>query len=1029
MATIEMFDDTDIFNFEQNCIQNYNEEIIHDQDTNLSQRFDDSDWVSLLDIHPDVKRVVDIMSSIQLFENDVIKFPEQEYANFTSIMPIGENFDIVRYNNGVVKDAKKGSKKGTLNKAELFKTANLMKDIKENINNIDKFFAEDKKWDFITIPNFAFTNLEMRGYFLYKAIKYTIKKYKSENIEENAYELIMVSKKFLLLLKKFKNFSENLKNEISFAELELIKICKFSSISILDKFPKLSVYNNFKKILPNIKKHCLMPMTHQTEIINTILRHFDEGFLIPYSVMAGYGKTTTAVSIGKIASLMKKIQKYKDKNVRLVFTCNIESVRLEVAKLIFHSGVSFGIVSQKHWIKNKSEWYVRTHGSCTDKKPIVLITGVEFARDVIKTLENNGEDVILFLDDPTIGADNIHSSSLRTNAKLLADLPKRTILSSATFPPKKYIQCIYDRYKENNPSGNTNILPITYCDVKIGCNLFTMNKTQIHMYCESKNNIDLDRVVLSIEKDPFIKRNCGLNTLKNLNNSLIKLGFDDIESDLSSWTNDMDNLNPNRIGDKVIEQLKLFSSEGTDEEITNICKLNKSSDNLIQYDELLNFWTIIMDGFTLIATKNPEEFVRTKFEKYINMIDKTYNLDNEINTYEKKLEEYNRLLEEKNKLDENKKKKIKVLSENGKYVDKLVSEPNKTKYDNLKEPMFYFPMKFNINSELHCKNIIKNNNKNQSQECCHNYHRESFVYGNDISNDEKVKLYQMSVPKDLILLLLAGVGVCSRTITNNYYKEFVFRYASRGTLAFVVADETISFGTNYPFNRVMMTQDFVDAHSIETINQVSARGGRLNLAYYTETFVPSSVIPRFIKYIHEGKDNLLDEGKNITMQVMKEINNNTMQKLKNHCDLIEKMMEEIRQEMEKLCVLQKNETQNKNPQNEKKKKIVIDDEWDEFYYECKNKKQESKELKKQENNMNKNIQSISKTIKFNLGAKIDETENWRETMGSVKQLNFEFEQHKEQYKEQNDNIIKDLNFRENPEPKKNTYVPPCKRNK
>ena len=216
-------------------------------------------------------------------------------------------------------------------------------------------------------------------------------------------------------------------------------------------------------------------MEHQITVLTQILENFDDGFLIKYIVMAGYGKTTSAVAIGKLVQLLNKMPKYARTQVRLVFTCNVDSVRLEVAKLLFHTGITFGSVAHKYWerkmVRTEQDWYIKKHPSCKEDHPTVLITGPEFP-SMLFVLSKQKEKLSLFFDNLTVGADTRNSFALKANSKVLANLPKRTILSTATFPDDADIGCVYDIYKRNYPLGKNNLPPISCTDIKISLYLF-----------------------------------------------------------------------------------------------------------------------------------------------------------------------------------------------------------------------------------------------------------------------------------------------------------------------------------------------------------------------------------------------------------------------------------------------------------------------------------------------------------------------------------------------------------------------------
>ena len=109
--------------------------------------------------------------------------------------------------------------------------------------------------------------------------------------------------------------------------------------------------------------------------------------------------------------------------------------------------------------------------------------------------------------------------------------------------------------------------------------------------------------------------------------------------------------------------------------------------------------------------------------------------------------------------------------------------------------------------------------------------------------------FNSSVDDKIKILLMCGVGVYSPMTLDQKYTNEVIRLATNGMLAFVIADYNISYGTNYPFNTVVITKLFVEKHSMNTLFQLMGRAGRVNRSWTANVFVPQELYDKFITYI------------------------------------------------------------------------------------------------------------------------------------------------------------------------------------
>lgn len=107
------------------------------------------------------------------------------------------------------------------------------------------------------------------------------------------------------------------------------------------------------------------------------------------------------------------------------------------------------------------------------------------------------------------------------------------------------------------------------------------------------------------------------------------------------------------------------------------------------------------------------------------------------------------------------------------------------------------------------------------------------------------------VCEDRLLMGLAlGIGIFSPIRMHESYTRTVIELASNGHLAFLVADDDICYGTNYPIENVIVDHTCMSTHSVKTIFQVFARAGRPGKSWRSNIYADSSIIEIINEYIY-----------------------------------------------------------------------------------------------------------------------------------------------------------------------------------
>ena len=125
---------------------------------------------------------------------------------------------------------------------------------------------------------------------------------------------------------------------------------------------------------------------------------------------------------------------------------------------------------------------------------------------------------------------------------------------------------------------------------------------------------------------------------------------------------------------------------------------------------------------------------------------------------------------------------------------------------------------------------------------------------------ESIPYNTFDISDELMTLLFAGVGIYStidNTICPNYQKT-VLDLASSGQLAYIVSDISICYGTNYPINRVIVTDEFALNHSINTLFQLFGRAGRVGRSWIAVVYISDIIAREIIKYTQEKNYEIVE---------------------------------------------------------------------------------------------------------------------------------------------------------------------------
>jgi len=756
------------------------------------------------------------------------------------------------------KTDKKDEKK--LNKATKLKLENCQINLKNKIDILKNLLKDDniqeKLYEDLMIN---FNYIEMRILVLMKLIDIITKKKTNsifgKNIKEisleeqnnNKEELLLASKKILHNLKIYKtdNFFKKICNipEVDIVLSQILiddfnfKIEQLSSqidlklYEIANKRPKLIFDTKYDITIPEMK---LKPHDTQLELINTVKNNINNGFLIFYKTLPGLGKTSMILSI---CSFIKKSNELPKKKV--IFCCSdiLESVRVQVLRVMFNFGIKFGIGISS----DESKYTIKNSWNCKNDDDRELIVCDYLSTYLI--LKEAKNDYLLFFDEPTVLTDvSSDTIIIKTLAKILYYLPKCTILSSATLPLLDEISDITNRFKKNYPESI--IREITSNKILVGCTIkdFDDNIIVPHNYCNSSK--DLELLLIKIKKYPLLGKFYTLPYLMNLNefmkNYNLNIDLESIESfDQENIIENILLLLERVVCNNTIIHYDSFKSIQINDINENKYDSSKYDTTLakIDYSKLLTTHAFKYFGCCLIATHNPLDFIRNNFYELIEKLKNKINIKNINHIYDKYIKD-----------DKNLKEQIEAIQT--KYTsENVIEEKINTLLNN--KPKINFPTALQINTHEHIKNFAK------------------YVKSYDdtllknVITPESIDISTYTIEEPVNFLLYMGIGIYCKNLPSDY-TDLVLDMLSERQLAFIITDESFCYGANYQISNVIINDDLADNHSINTILQLIGRTSRIGKSWAGKVYLDTNTKKRLTEFFDAPNNDSSNEGKNIT---------------------------------------------------------------------------------------------------------------------------------------------------------------------
>lgn len=671
------------------------------------------------------------------------------------------------------------------------------------------------------------------------------------NNEEKAYELVIGIAKTVSNVEKIRDVSKTALNDLQRYYKKLKDSVNFKYETLFKKYPRLILSTCYDDIFPTTE---IAPYDSQVKLMDALKKH--DKCLYLYSAMIGSGKTTFSVALIKFVERLrarnKKSSKYK--GLQVLFACSVEPVRHQVSRIAYNMDFPFAVATidqrmgestsgggQKDTFARGGERspggrssggkdtvrVINNYNCKYDENRLLIIADLNSTIELLKMSQN----YILFLDEPTVGADQPNHPITRSVAKVMLIAPERTILSSATLPKEEEILPIVEYFKNRHGSKGTGtgaqIVNIRSKEAMVGCEMITYSGATITPHNNCTSSLNLANIVDRIKKTAFVDRLYTAPVLYRLVERMKLAGIKEV-IDLEEHFSDITKLSQNEIQKVAITILEYLQNLNNDELVVEVCK-PLSNTTKYDIDRIFTSDAHKFLGSCLVTVNNPLKFAYEKSQQLLKNLD------------------FNRLIKKYTKeqsIYDVKRDKLKSVK-NEKERSRKEQELNE--FD---RPILKIPDYIKINTPDHIK-----------------------LYATGVEIDKKLvqQIIKTEIPLDfnitdwMYLLLFAGVGVYSPSddSIDKRYTDLILNFASEGKLSFLIADDHISYGANYPFSHVIITDEVANNHSLLTIFQLSGRAGRVGTSWVAWAHVSDKIGERVVNYIKNNENIRSEEATNL----------------------------------------------------------------------------------------------------------------------------------------------------------------------
>lgn len=886
----------------------------------------------------------DVTKKILSFVHSLFGVSDVSTVTNDNIKVLGDDFFSVLYNylvenkliqkSDVTESAnfseqkKSGGKKGGSKGKNEMKTADKIK-LANSTETIQKHLVtacESFSYDDFHIPS-AFTSkyVEIRAVGFLQCSKFLLKNKKkffgkkSKLLFVNG--IIVAFDKFIKASTQFIGESimdSSKKIHVSSQFLDNLKIVldslkkeyEFNGLNVCNDTPQLAVYTDYDYVYPKSDFSLYESQVNLiTEIYNA--KQTNTPTLITLRTMTATGKTTIAVGGAEIVNTIRK-SKSEDTSV-FIFCCNIRQVMIQAAQLAYNARIPLAFAHIDQFVGLK----ITNNYNCKKESDrIMIICAPDACYEVLKLYP----DAILFLDEPTIGLDQM-TDIARQNVKLITEsLPKITVLSSATLPevcPPWILENLEIKY------GSVKHIDIYSNKIHIGCEIRNLEGELVLPHLNCKSSSDLHHIINQITKNPFVGRAYTANVVKHIYDYLVSEKIENIP-DVSAFFSDASNLSSDNIRNMAMELLHCIAM-CPDVLVAKLCATNIANRQMDEIEEKvvknddddivweteekfvvgnsINYKTLGTKSAhrflrpTLIATNNPTYFATENFSELLSVFHEKFgSCKNICDSYQQQSAIWQKQIDRFSRS----KKDTTFSSE----LERMQSE------DSLNENKPKIQIDgFQINTRKHIIEFAKQT--------------KLAIDGSSIRHEIDVTpifMENMNVPDEIRILLACGVGIYG-VFSDAIYNSFVTKFMNDGSLAYIISDAGIAYGTNIPLNRIIATKDFCDTYSLNTIYQLISRAGRVGRSWIAEAFIDKNCASRIIDSIQTSDTKYNIEAINLEKLHDEIAEQNTFNDDALIIALVEKNLKEIAEKKIIEDKKRKEEEEAERVKNEKKKQV------------------------------------------------------------------------------------------------------------
>jgi hypothetical protein len=576
----------------------------------------------------------------------------------------------------------------------------------------------------------------------------------------------------------------------------------------------------------------------QKEFVEFTTANKNNPYIVKLNAMIGQGKTMVSAHLAfQIKDIVNTqfAQWRSNQNpdapvhtAQLYFICAVTTVRTEVGKYCYSQQCPYSIAT---WDFAKSLPKVtpanickKTFGARNKKKNIILepvricdpLSGLYLLKNM-KPQELS--DKVVFLDEPTICADQTDSFISKIIVNIMP-LARQVVWSSATMPKNSEIAPIIDDWSQRY---NGEIKTISAMKSQIGCQLISMTGKRYYPHTGCISVADVERIIHSLQTNPFVCRMYTVKAVFELDKKIFACS--DIGGNLEGILGENLELTHTKMIELCMKLLRNLADSATPEVIQQVCALDDSKDDdsppiklIVENLGLLEAKDIFQNQ-TLIATNDTIAVAKKMLASIAN--EKKINLAS--------CEKQMKLMESKHEAQ------LKIQK---KQIDRI-QQRYKEKYRIEEE------MEKVVNAEFMELGDLR--------------HLVDKQYGVDL-----FKIIEDSTTHEWIkMCLMAGIGIYSSSvdILSQEYKSLVSSLASEGKLRFVIIDDSVIYGTDWPVGNVVCLNDMADSHSVPSLIQLFGRAGRINRCYTANAFASEVTLEKILDYIINDRVSI--EGANM----------------------------------------------------------------------------------------------------------------------------------------------------------------------